>query len=73
MSLRDWASAEYAKAQAAARRARVANADARQREGPKAVGCMHVSAVARMVTLGQVLEQLDNDEAPRRMQTEPGA
>lgn len=71
--LRDWLQAEYAKAQAAARVARVANEDARRLEGPKAVGCLHVSAVARMVALGQVLEQLDEDVAPRRMQTEPGA
>jgi hypothetical protein len=73
MTLRDWLRAEYAKAQEAARVARLANGEVRRREGPKAVGCFHVSAVARMVALGEVLERLDNDVAPRPMQTEPGA
>lgn len=71
-ALRDWVTAEYAKAQQAARTARLANEDTRDREGPKAVGCFHASAVARMVALGEVLERLD-DDAPRRMQHEPGS
>jgi hypothetical protein len=71
VNLHVWLVAEYAKAQAAARDARVHNENIRAREGGKAGGAFHVSAIARMVALGQVLERLD--EPPARMQTEPGA
>lgn len=63
MTLRPWLEAEYAKAQVAARTARLANANVRHREGPKAVSCFHVSAAARMCALGEVLQRLDNPDS----------
>jgi hypothetical protein len=66
VSVRDWVTAEYAKAQLAARDAAGGRGLTGNSQAP-----FHVSAVARMVALGQVLERLD--EQPVRMQTEPGA
>jgi hypothetical protein len=63
---RDWVSAEFAQTQAA-RDARAARTPAGNPRTPS-----HISAVARMVAFGEVLERLD-DVAPRRMQSEPGA
>ncbi|MGI5247604.1 hypothetical protein [Dactylosporangium sp. CA-139066] len=69
--LRRWLEAEFAKAQEDVRLARLA-ANSRRQEGRGFVAVNYASAVARLVTLGEVMQHLD-EPAPRRMQHEPGA